>query len=98
MRDVKPALIFRTAVPGRAFAAMNADNPAAALAVAMRRPDGWTVATAGGRVVADRLDQRKAKALMLRTATTAAGALTRPLLSTAPAAAARPVEVTGCPF
>jgi hypothetical protein len=99
MRDIKPTLILRTVVPGRALAAINADEPgSAALAVALLGANGWTVAAHGGRVVADKLDQRRAKALMLRTALTAAGSLAAPLLATTGTVPVQRAEVTTCPF
>jgi hypothetical protein len=61
-------LLKRTVVAGKAYAAMDADNPrGGALAVALLGPDGWKVGTAAG-VIAARLDQRRALALMMRAA------------------------------
>lgn len=63
------ALIKRTLLQGRAYAASDADSPrGGTLAVAVRFPDGWTVARARGRVVGKGLSRRQAVALMLRTA------------------------------
>lgn len=94
---MKPVLISRVVVPGRALAAHNVDTPrGGALAVAINGPAGWRVATGGG-VIAERLDQRQAKALMLSTARDVAAKLAAPLLSFAAVPAQR-VEVTSCPF
>lgn len=63
------ALIKRTVLAGRAYAASDADSPrAGTLAVAVRFADGWTVARTRGRVVGTGLTQRQALGLMLRTA------------------------------
>jgi hypothetical protein len=63
------ALIKRTVLEGRVYAASDADSPnAGTLAVAVRFADGWTVARTRGRVVGNGLTQRQALALMLRTA------------------------------
>lgn len=62
-------LLKKTVVKDRAYAAHDVDQPrAGVLAVALRTPTGWMVAKDGGRVVAERLDQRRATALMLATA------------------------------
>lgn len=62
-------LIRRQTVKNRAFAAHDADRPAAgALAVAMRSSDGWKVAAKGGRLVGERLETRAAMALLMSTA------------------------------
>jgi hypothetical protein len=63
------ALIKRTVLQGRAYSASHADFPeGGTLTVAVRFPDGWTVARGRGRVVGKGLTQRQAVALMLRTA------------------------------
>jgi len=50
---VLTSLIRRTVQPGRAYAAIDLDNPGAeTLAVAWKAEDGWRVAVGAGRVVA----------------------------------------------
>jgi hypothetical protein len=67
-------LLKKTLVKDRAYAAHDVDEfRGGALAVALRTPSGWTVACDGGRIVAERLDQRRATALMLATASQVAG-------------------------
>lgn len=66
-------LVKKTVIRDRMYAAADVDNPGAgALAVAGWTADGWAVHTLGGRTVGDKLTQRKAVALMLRTARAAA--------------------------
>lgn len=60
------ALIVRTLRAGHVLCVLDADQPRRTpLAWAMNGPDGWQV-TAAGRVVGDRLTQRRALALMER--------------------------------
>lgn len=62
-------LVKRTVVKGRAYAATDVDSPGSgALAVAVASGGRWRVARQGGAVVGDGLDERRAVALMLRTA------------------------------
>ncbi len=79
-----PVLIKQTVRAGQAYAVRDVDQPGrGALAVAVNGPDGWQVASAE-RVVAERLDQRGAVALMMRTAILAAGRPTASLLAGTP--------------
>jgi hypothetical protein len=65
---VKPVLLRREVVKGRAYAVADADNPHAGnLAAAMVGSNGWEVAAAGA-VVASGLTQRKAVKVMMRAA------------------------------
>ncbi|MCG5462165.1 hypothetical protein MED01_007043 [Micromonospora sp. MED01] len=75
-----PVLLKQTLRAGQAYVVRDVDYPErGALAAAVNGPDGWQVASAN-RVVGDRLDQRRAIALMMRTAIFAAGRATGPLL------------------
>lgn len=63
------SLIRRTVVPGRAYAAVDIDQPGAAVvAVAWKADDGWRVGVDGGRTVAAQLTERRALNLMHETA------------------------------
>ena len=65
---VKPVLLRREVVKGRAYAVSDADNPRGGnLAVAMAGRNGWEVAAAGA-VVASGLTQRKAVKAMMQAA------------------------------
>jgi len=68
-----PVLLKQTIRAGQAYVVRDVDYPErGALAAAVSGPDGWQVASAG-RLVGDGLDQRRAVALMMRTAIYAAG-------------------------
>jgi hypothetical protein len=63
------SLIRRTLVPGKAYAAIDIDNPGArALAVAWLADDGWRVGVDGGRTVATQLTKTRALNVMDQTA------------------------------
>ena len=68
-----PVLLKQTIRAGQAYVVRDVDYPERGpLAAAVNGPDGWQVASAG-RLVGDGLDQRRAVALMMRTAIYAAG-------------------------
>jgi hypothetical protein len=81
-KAAEPVVVFRVVWPGLALAAVDADQPPGRtpLAVAFRDSSGWSVSTALGRVVGERLSEQKAKALMLRTAQSVANSLAVRLL------------------
>lgn len=65
---MSPVLIKRCVVAGKAYCVSDVDDPKRqTLAVALLGPDGWQVATAD-RMVATKLDQRRAISLMMRSA------------------------------
>lgn len=62
-------LVKRALFGGRAFTVSSIDHPGAGvLAVALKRPDGWQVATPDGRMVGEKLPQNKATKLLTKTA------------------------------
>jgi hypothetical protein len=64
-----PVLIRREVVKNRAYAALDLDRPgSAALAVAWKTDDGWSVGVDGGRVVGAKLPKQQALNLMHRAA------------------------------
>jgi hypothetical protein len=68
-----PVLLKQTLRAGQAYVVRDVDFPERGpLAAAVNGPGGWQVASAD-RVVGDGLDQRRAVALMMRTAIYAAG-------------------------
>lgn len=77
-----PVLLKQTLRAGQAYVVRDVDYPERGpLAAAVNGPDGWQVASAD-RIVAEQLDQRHAVALMMRTATLAAGRPAGSLLAT----------------